>query len=319
MSLYPSYLPKLCSHTIPQFSIVPKYFAYILFELLLFHSAYIFLPKFSYRIILFSHIPIVFSFSILSAPHNSSYSNSLFCLGLLAVLFCSVCSALFCSYAASFCYSNSGLLYFGPSFSIIGSLYFNCLWRRYVLYLGSSYSNSLPHTSILATLLSSAYHIIQFYSSAFLACFLYLHYVLYAATQSLIRCSIFLCYASILFRHMLFNSLLHYVSHTPKIFYSSPTFSFFFCSCFSLYRIATLSYFYISNTGFNDLVGRLAFVSFFISSNLLFFPLHSLGIMGFPRRVFDFPISFYRFNWLSSISLIGIGLSLCLFLLSFYL
>jgi hypothetical protein len=54
--------------------------------------------------------------------------------------------------------------------------------------------------------------------------------------------------------------------------------------------------FSISSTGFNDMIGRLAFVSFFISSNLLFFPLHSLGIMGFPRRVFDFPIVFYRFN-----------------------
>lgn len=54
--------------------------------------------------------------------------------------------------------------------------------------------------------------------------------------------------------------------------------------------------FSISASGFNDLIGRLAFVSFFISSNLLFFPLHSLGIFGFPRRVFDFPIVFYRFN-----------------------
>lgn len=74
----------------------------------------------------------------------------------------------------------------------------------------------------------------------------------------------------------------------------------------------------VSSYGFNDVIGRLSFISFFISSNLLFFPLHSLGILGFPRRVFDYMIIFYRFNWLSSLSLIGIGVSLLLFLLSFY-
>jgi len=74
----------------------------------------------------------------------------------------------------------------------------------------------------------------------------------------------------------------------------------------------------VSSYGFNDVIGRLSFISFFISSNLLFFPLHSLGILGFPRRVFDYLIVFYRFNWLSSLSLVGIGVSLLLFLLSFY-
>lgn len=74
----------------------------------------------------------------------------------------------------------------------------------------------------------------------------------------------------------------------------------------------------VSSYGFNDVIGRLSFISFFISSNLLFFPMHSVGILGFPRRVFDYMVVFYRFNWLSSMSLIGIGLSLLLFLLSFY-
>jgi len=76
--------------------------------------------------------------------------------------------------------------------------------------------------------------------------------------------------------------------------------------------------FALASYGFNDFIGRLAFISFFISSNLLFFPLHSLGILGFPRRVFDFPVMFYRFNWLSSLSILGVGLSLLLFLLSFF-
>jgi heme/copper-type cytochrome/quinol oxidase subunit 1 len=45
--------------------------------------------------------------------------------------------------------------------------------------------------------------------------------------------------------------------------------------------------------------------------------MHSLGILGFPRRVFDYSIYFFRFNWLSSFSLIGIIISLLLFLSSF--
>jgi len=70
---------------------------------------------------------------------------------------------------------------------------------------------------------------------------------------------------------------------------------------------------------FNDFIGRLSFISFFISSNLIFYPFHSIGILGFPRRIFDFNIQFYRFSWLSSIALFGILLSLILFILSFLL
>jgi len=54
--------------------------------------------------------------------------------------------------------------------------------------------------------------------------------------------------------------------------------------------------FSISSIAFNDFIGRLAYIAFFISSNLLFFPMHSLGIFGFPRRIFDYSINFYRFH-----------------------
>jgi len=77
-------------------------------------------------------------------------------------------------------------------------------------------------------------------------------------------------------------------------------------------------YLFFSPFIFNDFIGRLSFISFFISSNLLFFPMHSLGILGFPRRVFDLNIFFFRFNFINSFSLIGIIFSLILFLLSFY-
>lgn len=68
---------------------------------------------------------------------------------------------------------------------------------------------------------------------------------------------------------------------------------------------------------FNDFLGRLSFISFFISSNLLFFPMHSLGIYGFPRRIFDYSLIWFKFNFISSFSICGILFSLFLFLSSF--
>ena len=67
---------------------------------------------------------------------------------------------------------------------------------------------------------------------------------------------------------------------------------------------------------FNDFLGRIHFISFFISSNLIFFSMHSLGIFGFPRRIFDYPVLFFRFHWLNSFGLVGVVLSMFLFLSS---
>ena len=70
---------------------------------------------------------------------------------------------------------------------------------------------------------------------------------------------------------------------------------------------------------FNDSLGRIHFLFFFISSNLIFFSMHSLGIFGFPRRIFDSPILFFRFSWLNSFGLVGVVLSMFFFLSSFIL
>jgi cytochrome c oxidase subunit 1 len=63
-----------------------------------------------------------------------------------------------------------------------------------------------------------------------------------------------------------------------------------------------------------DAIARIHFFLFFFSSNLIFLPYHSLGILSFPRRVFDFPILFSRIQYLSSLGLIGITLSFFLLL-----
>ena len=51
------------------------------------------------------------------------------------------------------------------------------------------------------------------------------------------------------------------------------------------------SYFYV-----NEFLSILHFNIFFLSSNLIFLSMHSLGLMGLPRRVFDYHIIYFRFH-----------------------
>ena len=67
---------------------------------------------------------------------------------------------------------------------------------------------------------------------------------------------------------------------------------------------------------FNEVVGRIHFSIFFISSNMIFFTMHSQGILGLPRRLFDYSILYFKFNYFNSFSLIGITLSFILFIIS---
>ena len=64
---------------------------------------------------------------------------------------------------------------------------------------------------------------------------------------------------------------------------------------------------------FYDFISRFQLVILFISSFCMFFSLHSLGILGFPRRIFDYPVIFYRINYLNSFSFIGILLFYLIF------
>jgi cytochrome c oxidase subunit 1 len=59
---------------------------------------------------------------------------------------------------------------------------------------------------------------------------------------------------------------------------------------------AFYAYFALFDFDFVEFLGRVAFIVFFISSNLVFFNMHSLGLLGFPRRIFDYRVSFIRFH-----------------------
>jgi len=66
-----------------------------------------------------------------------------------------------------------------------------------------------------------------------------------------------------------------------------------------------------------DLFGRISFILFFLSSNIIFFSMHSLGLLGCSRRIFDYQLSFFRFHWFISFGFYGVLLSFGSFILSF--
>lgn len=70
---------------------------------------------------------------------------------------------------------------------------------------------------------------------------------------------------------------------------------------------------FISSCPYSDYLGRIHYILFFISSNLLFLPMHAMGIFNLPRRIFDYPIVFQRIQWLCSAGFIGILISMMLY------
>ena len=53
-----------------------------------------------------------------------------------------------------------------------------------------------------------------------------------------------------------------------------------------------------------------------LSSNLLFLPMHSIGLMGHSRRIFDYPLLFSSLHYLQSLGISGVSFSIVLLSLS---
>lgn len=70
-------------------------------------------------------------------------------------------------------------------------------------------------------------------------------------------------------------------------------------------------------TGYNypEYLSRVHFWIFFIAVNLVFFPMHFLGINGMPRRIPDYPEAFANWNVVMSLGTVFTVFSLILFLL----
>jgi cytochrome c oxidase subunit I len=56
----------------------------------------------------------------------------------------------------------------------------------------------------------------------------------------------------------------------------------------------------MSGRMYNELLGQLHFWTFFVGVNVLFFPMHFLGLDGMPRRIPDFTEAYSYWNWVAT-------------------
>jgi cytochrome c oxidase subunit I len=64
---------------------------------------------------------------------------------------------------------------------------------------------------------------------------------------------------------------------------------------------------------YNELLGQLHFWIFFIGVNILFFPMHFLGLDGMPRRYPDYPDAFSYYNEIASIGYMVMAAGMVIF------
>ena len=57
----------------------------------------------------------------------------------------------------------------------------------------------------------------------------------------------------------------------------------------------------MSGRMYSELLGKAHFWIFFVGVNLVFFPMHFLGLQGMPRRIVDYPDAFAPYNHIASI------------------
>ena len=74
----------------------------------------------------------------------------------------------------------------------------------------------------------------------------------------------------------------------------------------------------ILGLNYNEKLDQIQFWLIFIGANVIFFPMHFLGINGMPRRIPDYPDAFAGWNYVASIGSFIALLSLFLFIYILY-
>jgi cytochrome c oxidase subunit 1 len=64
---------------------------------------------------------------------------------------------------------------------------------------------------------------------------------------------------------------------------------------------------------YNETIAKLHFWVMFIGVNIIFFPMHFLGLAGMPRRIADYPNAFHGWNEVASIGAFISGVGVLLF------
>ena len=119
----------------------------------------------------------------------------------------------------------------------------------------------------------------------------------------------------IILANCIIDTLLHdsyfVVGHFHYVLSLGAVYTIF--SSFFNYYINITIYYYL-----HDFLGRIAFIYLFISSNLIFLSMHSQGVLGFPRRIFDYSIIYFKLNWFSYYGIVGILISVFIIIYSLF-
>ena len=69
---------------------------------------------------------------------------------------------------------------------------------------------------------------------------------------------------------------------------------------------------------YSELLGQLHFWVFFVGVNILFFPMHFLGLQGMPRRYPDYPDAFAHYNEIASIGYVIMAIGMVFFFINLF-
>ena len=69
---------------------------------------------------------------------------------------------------------------------------------------------------------------------------------------------------------------------------------------------------------YNELLGQLHFWVFFVGVNILFFPMHFLGLQGMPRRYPDYPDAYEQYNSLATLGYEIMAASMVIFFINVF-
>ncbi len=194
---------------------------------------------------------------------------------------------------------------------VIGFL--GCIvWGHHMFMVGFDIDTRAYYTSVTSIIaiptgmkvfnwMATAWSGIGFLSSAMLWVYGFLFHFSFGGFTGLILANIII--------DVLLHDSYFVVSHFHYVLSLGAVYTIY--AAFYNYWVLFSSYYF-----FYDFLGRIHFIYFFISSNLVFFSMHSLGLYGFPRRIFDYYIVYFRFNWLASFGLIGIICSFIYFIIN---
>ena len=95
---------------------------------------------------------------------------------------------------------------------------------------------------------------------------------------------------------ILANSIIDTILHDPYFIVGHFHYVLSLGAVYTIFASFYSYWIFFSTISFLDYFGRIHFTFFFMSSNIISFTMHSFGIIGFPRRIYDYSILFFKFQ-----------------------